>query len=116
MRIVDVETFKTLPAGTVFTAHSLNDWTSAGLEVKQTGPGDMQSAATLSGISAIANDSSDDLANKINAMEADSNSEFPVDLDCGCRMCIEGYELYMIYSRDDVNALIDRLQAALKGQ
>lgn len=117
MRIVDVATFKTLPAGTVFTSYNPDTLlgTTRPLEIKQTSPeSSMISSCSITGIESLDSEGSGDWVDKIHVMEKEG-FEFPVDLDAGMRMDIEPNERFVVYSRDDVNALIDRLQLALQG-
>lgn len=112
MRIVDLKTFLTMPRGTLY-----HKWkpcvTDSYLEMKNGNCGERDYFyANMTGVSVVDNTGSGDLMDKFDAMEKGESRPASFD-SIGRDGCFEDRQLYLIYERTDVEALIRKLQDSL---
>lgn len=111
MKIVNRKTFLEMPPGTLF--QNYHPCTSGILCAKDETIGNDFLLQPLEGVSAMEWDSSDQMVERLEEMRGNGDSH-PLDLDClGRDGCFDNDQLYLVWERADVEALIARLQSAL---
>lgn len=112
MRIVNLDEFLKLPPETLF--HKYTPQCFEGMEIKVGNSGVMDFVIdNLFG--AIANTSSDDIYEKLNAACEDSSVSLKMDFEyTGRDGSFDEDQLFAVYEQDDIKALIARLQKCLK--
>jgi hypothetical protein len=109
MKIVNRQTFLSLPAGTLFSKY--NPSCMEHLEIKEESmPNDYFYTPIMDAIDAS---SSSERLDRLLAMQHDGAS-FPVDMQQGCRDgCFDADQLFAVWERADAEALLKRLHLAL---
>lgn len=113
MRIVDRKTFLAMPRGTIY--HQMQGWTtdSGDMEIKHDtlDSGDYQ-FASMTGVQIVDSARSDEWNDRMEQME--NGASHPAAFDCiDHDGCYEDDQMYLIYERADVEALISKLQDSL---
>jgi len=111
MRIVDLETFRKMPEGLVYSKYTPSYF--EGLMIKgATWESDFLYQDLVGNVKNIGDF---DLFDKLGQMRMDSNVGFPLDFNCmGRDGLFEEKQLYAIYEKEDIEGLIKRLQEALR--
>lgn len=111
VKIVNRKTFLEMPPGTLF--QNYRPCTSGSLCAKDETMGNDFLLQPLEGVSAMEWDSSDQMVERLEEMR-DNGASHPLGLDClGRDGCFDNDQLFLVWERADVEALIARLQSAL---
>jgi len=110
MRIVDLDTFRALPNGTLFMKYEPCCFGNLGVKV-ETLNGDFLFESITDGIDASG---SDEMFDKLFAAEKDSTLSLKMDFNATDRDGLfEADQLFAVYEKEDVVGLIDKLNECL---
>lgn len=113
MKIVIAKEFRAMPAGTVF--HHYEPHISGTMGIKgETFSGNDFWEQSLDGVCCLRAHNTDEMCSRLDEMK-EKGASYPVDLNCeGRDGLFDDAQLFLVWERADVEALIARLGAALK--